>query len=367
MSYKKYKNNDLEILDYNHSKLINIITRKDKDLKCPKCNKVKDLSTLNTYEIYSGQYGIYYKCSSCSGNISLIVKIDLEEDEKLNTLDSQIKEFQHYLKYIKNNYDVLLSKLNEAYVEDERSKAFRFLEKNYQTDKKNLRGELNRLVVKWERFSDGKSAGDTLKAILGIKPDTTEMYYEKEMCFVKNEDVDQFNLIKKKIERLRVKNIDDYIGINRKYPEKVLSEKEDCFFQWSRWGKPNPNNHKDLEKLENEYFNPLINEKEKRILLLRKIFRSTKGSIYVLETEAMPNFYKVGWTERSPEERAKELSGTGLPTPYRVIYSQSTNLTGEVEKEIHKKLDEFRHRSNREFFKGDLELIKKTIKETLTS
>ena len=81
----------------------------------------------------------------------------------------------------------------------------------------------------------------------------------------------------------------------------------------------------------------------------------------------MPGFYKVRWTEKSPDERAKQLSGTSMPEPYRVIYSQSTNLTGDVEKEIHKTLDEFRHRSNREFFKGDLEIIKKTIKETLTN
>ena len=106
--------------------------------------------------------------------------------------------------------------------------------------------------------------------------------------------------------------------------------------------------------------------KNKRILLLRKIFREASGCIYILENDAMPGLYKVGWTERSPEERAKELSGTGLPSPYRVAFSKSTNLTGEVEKEIHKHLDEYRLRSNREFFKADLKILKKTVEEFLT-
>ena len=121
----------------------------------------------------------------------------------------------------------------------------------------------------------------------------------------------------------------------------------------------------DCKKIEEKHLKPMIDKKEKRILLLRKIFRTANGFVYVLENDSMPNFYKIGWTERTPEERAKELSGTGLPMPYRVAYSKSTNLTGEVEKEIHKKLDQFRHRPNREFFKADLETIKKTIKETL--
>jgi hypothetical protein len=64
----------------------------------------------------------------------------------------------------------------------------------------------------------------------------------------------------------------------------------------------------------------------------------------------MPGLYKVGWTERSPEERAKELSGTGLPTPYKVAYSKSTNLTADIEKTIHKNLDYCRLRSNRGIF-----------------
>ena len=75
----------------------------------------------------------------------------------------------------------------------------------------------------------------------------------------------------------------------------------------------------------------------------------------------MPGLFKVGWTERSPEDRARELSGTGLPSPYRVAFSKSTKLTGDVEKSIHSYLDKYRHRSNREFFKAELKLLKQTV------
>ena len=85
----------------------------------------------------------------------------------------------------------------------------------------------------------------------------------------------------------------------------------------------------------------------------------------MLENDEMPGLYKVGWTERSADERAKELSGTGLPSPYKVAYSKSTNLTADIEKTIHKNLDYCRLRSNREFFKADFSEIKKVIDNTL--
>ena len=127
----------------------------------------------------------------------------------------------------------------------------------------------------------------------------------------------------------------------------------------------NPLNKKEKEKIEEYHLKNLIKQKEQRIKLLKKIFRTSKGYIYILENDEMPGLYKVGWTERSADERAKELSGTGLPTPYKVAYSNSTNLTAEIEKTIHKNLDYCRLRSNREFFKADFSEIKKVVDGTL--
>ena len=101
--------------------------------------------------------------------------------------------------------------------------------------------------------------------------------------------------------------------------------------------------------------------------MMNKIFKSSNSYIYVLYNHSIPGLYKVGWTERTPSERAKELSTTGLPEPFRVVFQQKTNLTMDIEKKIHKNLDIFRHRGNREFFKTDLTTIKEAIKETLKS
>ena len=127
----------------------------------------------------------------------------------------------------------------------------------------------------------------------------------------------------------------------------------------------NPLNKKDKEKIEELHLKKLIKSKDDRIKLLKKIFRASTGCIYILENDEMPGLYKVGWTERSADERAKELSGTGLPSPYKVAYSKSTNLTADIEKTIHKNLDYCRLRSNREFFKADFSEIKKVIDNTL--
>ena len=56
-----------------------------------------------------------------------------------------------------------------------------------------------------------------------------------------------------------------------------------------------------------------------------------------------------------------------LPGFLILTHAQSTNLTGEVEKLIHKHLDEYRLRSNREFFKADLKILKKTVQEFLNN
>lgn len=86
-----------------------------------------------------------------------------------------------------------------------------------------------------------------------------------------------------------------------------------------------------------------------------------KGYVYVMQNESLPNTYKIGGTVRDPEVRAKELSSTSVPTPYKVICSQKVNDWRLVEKEIHKALSEFRVSSNREFFSCDLKRLLHTF------
>jgi len=80
------------------------------------------------------------------------------------------------------------------------------------------------------------------------------------------------------------------------------------------------------------------------------------GWVYVLMNPSMIGIYKVGMTERSPEERANELSkSTSVATPFFVIYKHQTHYPKELEYEVHKELEntDSRVNSNREFFNGD--------------
>ena len=111
----------------------------------------------------------------------------------------------------------------------------------------------------------------------------------------------------------------------------------------------------------------LINLSINNVKFLKRVFRLTNGYVYVLGNDLMPDLYKVGWTERNPEERARELSGTGVPSPYKVIFSIITKLDMKIEKDIHKKLDQYRYRKDKEFFKTDIGIIKSVITETIES
>ena len=80
------------------------------------------------------------------------------------------------------------------------------------------------------------------------------------------------------------------------------------------------------------------------------------GFVYVLSHELMPNIYKVGFTSRSPDERAAELSyKSGLPKSYKVEKYWRTNDPYIVEQRIHNALAEFAE--GREHFQGDLKKI----------
>ena len=80
------------------------------------------------------------------------------------------------------------------------------------------------------------------------------------------------------------------------------------------------------------------------------------GWVYVLINPSMSGIYKVGMTERTPDDRAKELSAsTSVATPFIVIYRHQTYHPKELEYAVHKELEAYDSRvnHNREFFNGD--------------
>lgn len=59
---------------------------------------------------------------------------------------------------------------------------------------------------------------------------------------------------------------------------------------------------------------------------------------------------KIGMTTGNPFVRAKELSTTGLPTPFQVVWFRAVEDPGAIEKKLHEAFSEDRIAKNREFF-----------------
>ena len=82
--------------------------------------------------------------------------------------------------------------------------------------------------------------------------------------------------------------------------------------------------------------------------------------IYALINYSMPGLIKVGFTTRSAEERATELSAaTSVPTPFVVAYDILVPDGAGGERRIHERLEEqgYRVTDDREFFNAPLRQI----------
>lgn len=76
----------------------------------------------------------------------------------------------------------------------------------------------------------------------------------------------------------------------------------------------------------------------------------SRGYVYVLVNESMPNLVKVGMTTRTVEQRASELFQTGVPTPFEIYAKYECPNCVEVEAVVHSALSGCRVSGQREFF-----------------
>ena len=100
-----------------------------------------------------------------------------------------------------------------------------------------------------------------------------------------------------------------------------------------------------------------------RARLKKEQKQTSLGYVYVLKSIGYPGVYKIGSTYGLPEERAEELSGTNVPDPWTVTSQINIKDAEYYEKQIHKLLKNFRYRKGREFFKLDLKIIERCLKE----
>lgn len=81
-----------------------------------------------------------------------------------------------------------------------------------------------------------------------------------------------------------------------------------------------------------------------------------KGWVYVITNPGMPELVKVGYSERDPENRAKELNGTASPHPHVVEFAALVDYPKKVESELHTCLSEYNE--GKEWFRCHPDLVK---------
>lgn len=78
------------------------------------------------------------------------------------------------------------------------------------------------------------------------------------------------------------------------------------------------------------------------------------GFVYILTNAALIGMFKAGCSERSPTQRACELSApTGVPMPFEVFCYAEFEDFQTIEKRLHEFIKQWRVSANREFFYSD--------------
>lgn len=98
----------------------------------------------------------------------------------------------------------------------------------------------------------------------------------------------------------------------------------------------------------------------------RDLYKNRDGEgdswIYVLSNETMPNLIKIGFTDKTPDKRAKQVSrSTGVPLSFKVEYAFKCFNAHALEVELHKYLKDYRINNDREFFQLSVEEAKSAI------
>ena len=86
--------------------------------------------------------------------------------------------------------------------------------------------------------------------------------------------------------------------------------------------------------------------------------------VYIMSNPSSPGYYKIGYTKKNPEERAKQISNaTGVIVPMVVEWAFHCYNGFALEQEVHNKLDNYRVSNQREFFQISLDEARQTVEE----
>ncbi len=73
--------------------------------------------------------------------------------------------------------------------------------------------------------------------------------------------------------------------------------------------------------------------------------------VYVVTNPAMSGLVKIGITQKTIEQRLRELDQTGVPLPFECFYAAVVSDCRAVERALHEAFDDHRIRKSREFFR----------------
>ena len=67
-----------------------------------------------------------------------------------------------------------------------------------------------------------------------------------------------------------------------------------------------------------------------------------EGYIYILENKGQPGILKIGYTDRTPQQRVKEINGgTGVITPWYIVNAFSCKAPSHIESIVHAQLNQY--------------------------
>ncbi|MCY4499020.1 MAG: GIY-YIG nuclease family protein [Rhodospirillaceae bacterium] len=75
------------------------------------------------------------------------------------------------------------------------------------------------------------------------------------------------------------------------------------------------------------------------------------GIVYILANPAMPGIVKIGKTDRTVEQRLRDLDSTGVPVPFECVAAWEFENAASVERTLHQAFGATRVRESREFFR----------------
>ena len=88
------------------------------------------------------------------------------------------------------------------------------------------------------------------------------------------------------------------------------------------------------------------------------------GWCYVMTNQHMPGLVKIGWTSRSPSDRASELYTTAIPDLHQIEYAAEAVEADLAEKSAHTILKSTRVNSSREYFRCSVKDAMAVVRES---